>query len=92
MEAKYVDYSRNLLAGLCEYPDDVKIKAERDDRGILITATVNKADMGGIIGREGKTIKAIRWLIGVAGKMEDALVSLVLTEPDGSIREPRKEE
>jgi hypothetical protein len=61
----------------------VKIDRTVDEMGVLITMTVNSADMGKIIGRQGNTAKAIRTLLRVIGMKNNARVNLKINEPEG---------
>jgi hypothetical protein len=54
--------------------------------GVLITLTVNPADMGKIIGRSGNTAKAVRTLLRVIGMKNNARVNLKINEPEGGKR------
>lgn len=54
--------------------------------GVLISLTVNPADMGKIIGRMGNTAKAIRTLLRIIGMKNNARVNLKINEPEGSTR------
>jgi len=72
-----------IVKALVDYPDDVKIDRTIDEMGVLITMTVNSADMGKIIGRQGNTAKAIRTLLRVIGMKNNARVNLKINEPEG---------
>jgi len=72
-----------IVKALVDYPDDVKIDRTVDEMGVLITMTVNPADMGKIIGRQGNTAKAIRTLLRVIGMKNNARVNLKINEPEG---------
>lgn len=72
-----------VVKALVDYPDDVKIDRTVDEMGVLITMTVNAADMGKIIGRQGNTAKAIRTLLRVIGMKNNARVNLKINEPEG---------
>jgi len=72
-----------IVKALVDYPDDVKIDRTVDEMGVLITMTVNAADMGKIIGRQGNTAKAIRTLLRVIGMKNNARVNLKINEPEG---------
>ncbi|MES2931053.1 MAG: KH domain-containing protein [Patescibacteria group bacterium] len=72
-----------LVKALVDNPDDVKIDRTVDEMGVLITMTVNPADMGKIIGRQGNTAKAIRTLLRVIGMKNNARVNLKINEPEG---------
>ena len=75
-----------VVKSLVDYPDDVKIDRTVDEMGVLITMTVNSADMGKIIGRQGNTAKAIRTLLRVIGMKNNARVNLKINEPEGGTR------
>jgi uncharacterized protein len=72
-----------VVKALVDNPDDVKIDRTVDEMGVLITMTVNPADMGKIIGRQGNTAKAIRTLLRVIGMKNNARVNLKINEPEG---------
>jgi hypothetical protein len=75
-----------VVKALVDNPSDVKIDRKVDEMGVLITMTVNPADMGKIIGRQGNTAKAIRTLLRVIGMKNNARVNLKINEPEGSTR------
>ena len=77
-----------IVKALVDNPNDVKIDRTVDEMGVLITMTVNSADMGKIIGRQGNTAKAIRTLLRVIGMKNNARVNLKINEPEGSERPP----
>lgn len=72
-----------VVTSLVDNPADVKIERTVDEMGVLITMTVNPADMGKIIGRQGNTAKAIRTLLRVIGMKNNARVNLKINEPEG---------
>jgi uncharacterized protein len=71
-----------VVKALVEYPNDVKVDRVVDEMGVLITLSVNKNDMGKIIGRQGNTAKAIRTLLRVIGMKNNARVNLKINEPE----------
>lgn len=75
-----------VVKALVDNPNDVKIDRTVDEMGVLITLTVNPADMGKIIGRMGNTAKAIRTLLRVIGMKNNARVNLKINEPEGSMK------
>ena len=75
-----------IVKALVDNPNDVKIDRTVDEMGVLITMTVNSADMGKIIGRQGNTAKAIRTLLRVIGMKNNARVNLKINEPEGSTK------
>lgn len=88
-DQEFVEY---VAKQLVEKPDSVVTKRSVDEMGVLIELTVDKDDMGVIIGKEGKTAKAIRTLLRVLGAKNDARVNLKIVEPEGSERPAPKEE
>ena len=75
-----------VVKALVDNPADVKIIRTVDEMGVLMTLSVNPADMGKIIGRSGNTAKAIRTLLRVVGMKNNARVNLKINEPEGSTR------
>ena len=78
-----------VVKALVDNPNDVKIERTVDEMGVLISLTVNPADMGKIIGRMGNTAKAIRTLLRIIGMKNNARVNLKINEPEGSVRPER---
>lgn len=89
-DKEFLEY---VVKALVDNPNDVKIDRTLDEMGVLISLTVNPADMGKIIGRMGNTAKAIRTLLRIIGMKNNARVNLKINEPEGSTRpEPRQHE
>lgn len=82
-DQQFLEY---VVKSLVDNPQDVKINRTIDEMGVLLTLTVNKDDMGKIIGRSGATAKAIRTILRVVGMKNDARVNLKIEEPEGSER------
>jgi len=77
-----------LVKEIVNNPNDVKTERIIDERGVLITLTVNPADMGYVIGRSGQTARSIRTLLKIVGAKHNARVNLKINEPEGG-RGPR---
>lgn len=75
-----------VVKALVDNPNDVKLDRTVDEMGVLISLTVNPADMGKIIGRMGNTAKAIRTLLRIIGMKNNARVNLKINEPEGGMR------
>ncbi len=76
-----------VVKALVDNPDAVSIVRSVDEMGVLLTLTVDAADMGKIIGRDGNIAKAIRTLLRVVGMKHNARVNLKVNEPVGGKRE-----
>lgn len=85
-DAQFLEY---VIKALVDNPNDVKIVRTVDEMGVLMTLTVNPADMGKIIGRMGNTAKAVRTLLRVVGMKNNARVNLKINEPEGGTRPER---
>lgn len=79
-DKEFIEY---LVEAIVDNPKDVKVERTVDEMGVLIVLTVNPADMGKIIGKEGNTAKAIRTLLRVLGAKNNARINLKIAEPVG---------
>jgi uncharacterized protein len=59
-----------LARELVDEPDEVQVEEVADDRGVLLTLRVAKDDMGKVIGRGGRTARAIRTVMKAAAVRE----------------------
>ena len=60
-----------LACGLVRRPDRVRVH-ERNVRGrLIIELTVHPDDRGRVIGREGRTARALRTLLGAVARKSD---------------------
>ena len=56
-----------LARELVDDPDAVQVERADDERGVLLTLRVAQDDMGKVIGRGGRTARAIRIVMKAAG-------------------------
>ncbi len=69
-----------LAKSLVDYPEAVKVSERSGDFGSIMELKVDKQDIGRIIGRQGKTVKAIRQLLATAAAKSKLKVTLVVQE------------
>jgi len=81
LDQQFVEY---VVKAIVDHPDDVTTERTIDEMGTLISLHVNAEDMGTIIGKEGRTAKALRTLLRVLGAKHEARVNLKIIEPEGS--------
>lgn len=55
-----------LVRSLVDKPEDVTVAADENPRAVVINVRVADADMGKVIGRQGRVAKAIRTLVKAA--------------------------
>ncbi len=60
-----------LAREIVDDPDAVEVAERTDDRGVLFTLRVAKDDMGKVIGRGGRTARAIRAVMKTAAIRAD---------------------
>jgi predicted RNA-binding protein YlqC (UPF0109 family) len=58
------DALEHLVRGIVDNPDDVQVSAKNLRRGDLLEVRVHPDDLGRVIGRAGRTARALRTVIG----------------------------
>ena len=58
------DALEHLVKGIVDNPDEVTVANKALRRGDLLEVTVRPDDLGRVIGRNGRTAKALRTVIG----------------------------
>lgn len=69
-----------IVKALVGEPDAVDVSEHADGKTVRIELRVADVDMGRIIGREGRTVKAIRSLLYAAGQKQGRRFILDLVE------------
>lgn len=57
----------HLVRGIVDHPDDVEVLTREQRRGRVLEVRVNPEDMGKVIGRAGRTAKALRTVMIALG-------------------------
>ena len=60
------DLIENIAKALVDHPDQVKVAEIEGEKTSVIELAVAKEDLGKIIGKQGRTAKAIRVILGAA--------------------------
>lgn len=60
---KEVEFLQFIIENLVKNTEDIKIERSEDELWVLLTMSVNKEDMGIIIGKGGNTINSIRSIL-----------------------------
>ena len=69
-----------IVKSLVDNPDEVLITEDANGKNVTIKVQVAEGDMGKIIGREGRTVKAIRSLLFAASQKHGKRFLLDLVE------------
>ncbi|GAB4241495.1 MAG: KH domain-containing protein [Candidatus Methylacidiphilales bacterium] len=73
----FVDF---VIRALVDFPDEVDVEEVETENQILFRVHLNPGDIGKVIGRNGKTIGAIRSVLGAAATKVDKRVSLEVVD------------
>jgi predicted RNA-binding protein YlqC (UPF0109 family) len=79
-DQEFVEY---LVGSIVDHSEDVKTERIVDEMGTLISLHVNAEDMSTIIGKEGRTAKALRTVLRVLGAKHNERINLKIIEPEG---------
>ena len=66
-----------LVRGIVDHPDDVSVRDRTNRRGRTLEVRVNPEDLGKVIGRGGRTAKALRTVIGALGNGKNVRVDFL---------------
>lgn len=70
----------HLVKGIVDNPDDVSVSAVASARGEVLEVRVNQADLGRVIGRSGRTAKALRTLVAALADGKRVRVDVLDTD------------
>ena len=70
----------HLVKGIVDHPDDATVTARTTSRGDLLEVHVHPEDLGRVIGRNGRTAKALRAVINALADGKRVRVELVETD------------
>ena len=74
------DALEHLVRGIVDSPDDVEVQSRNTRRGELLEVRVNPDDLGRVIGRNGRTAKALRSVIGAPSNKGSVRVDVIETD------------
>lgn len=75
---EFLQYTLDIIL---ENKSSINIKKKVDELGTLYELQVASADMGRLIGKEGKTIQSIRTLLRMIGSQNNEKINLKVLEP-----------
>lgn len=70
----------HLVRGIVDNPDDVEISSRTNRRGELLEVRVNPDDLGRVIGRNGRTAKALRAVMNALSPNGPVRVDVIETD------------
>lgn len=69
-----------IAKALVDYPDEVVVTETENEKGILLELRVASADMGKVIGKQGRIAKAIRSVVKAAATKDDKKVTVEIVQ------------
>ncbi len=79
IDQQFVEY---IVKTLVNNPDKVVVEREIDERGVLLSLSVDPEDVGRVIGKRGATAQSIRTLLRVLGTKNGARYNLKVVNTD----------
>ncbi|OQX18870.1 MAG: RNA-binding protein [Desulfobulbaceae bacterium A2] len=71
---------RFIAGRLVDHPDAVQVLAREDEESLVVELRVHQQDLGKVIGKQGRTAKAIRSLLGAAAQRHGKKARLDIVE------------
>ncbi|AIE59629.1 KH domain-containing protein [Bacillus methanolicus] len=69
-----------IVKPLVDFPEDVQVDVLEEDHRVTYQLSVNKNDMGKVIGKQGRVAKAIRTVVYAAGSSQQKKIFLEISE------------
>lgn len=70
----------HLVRGIVDHPDEVRVTSKSQRRGDLLEVRVHPEDLGRVIGRGGRTAKALRTVVGALAGHGGVRVDVIDTD------------
>ncbi len=81
IDQQFVEY---IVKTLVNNPDKVVVDRQIDEKGVLLSLTVDPEDVGRVIGRRGATAQSIRTLLRALGTKNDARYNLKIVNDEAA--------
>lgn len=82
MAAKVGDDLVRVVRGLVDEPDAVEVEEEQQGRTTILKLRVAPDELGRVIGRQGRTVRALRTLLETRETVDGGMYELEVLEPD----------
>lgn len=74
---EFIEY---VAKGLVDKPAEVQVSEVEGEQGVILELRVAKEDLGKVIGKQGRTARALRTLLGAASSKARRRVMLEIVE------------
>ena len=82
MESQDKEVLETILKAIVNQPEKVLVTRTTDEMGVLLTVKLGEGDAGVVIGKQGQSITAIRSVINIVGRKNQAKVNVKLDVPE----------
>ena len=89
IDQQFVEY---IVKTLMNNPDKVSVERKIDEKGVLLSLSVDPEDVGRVIGKRGATAQSIRTLLRALGTKNDARYNLKIVNTDAGTSEDTSRE
>ncbi|MGC8657521.1 MAG: KH domain-containing protein [Desulfomonilaceae bacterium] len=69
-----------MVKAMVDHPEEVVVSEKQDEHGLILELKVAPGDLGRVIGKHGRTAKAIRTVLNSASTKRKEKVSLEILE------------
>ncbi len=70
----------SIAKALVDHPDEVQVRAVEGEQVTVLELRVHPSDLGKVIGRQGRTAKSMRTILGAAGMKLKKRLTLEILE------------
>lgn len=70
------DLIETIVKPLVDFPEEIQVSIREENRAVTYLLSVNKNDMGKVIGKQGRIAKAIRTVVYAAGTSQEKKIFL----------------
>lgn len=77
IDQQFIEY---VVQSLVSNPDAVVVERTIDEKGVLLTLTVDPEDLGRVIGKRGATAQSLRTLLRALGTKQEARFNLKIVD------------
>ncbi len=89
IDQQFVEY---IVKTLVNSPEKVEVERKIDEKGVLLSLSVDPEDVGRVIGKRGATAQSIRTLLRALGTKNDARYNLKIVNTDAPEGSPEHNE